>query len=96
MRGRRHRGEYHAGILGLEEEILEKIYHKNFERIVGTQPKALNYTMLLEEVEAIDRHLIELGIADKNNFAKAVLSFLDEDSETWRKSSQSVQSGHEG
>jgi predicted TIM-barrel fold metal-dependent hydrolase len=39
--------------LGLPEGVLEKIYFKNFERLVGTKPKSLNSESIISECERL-------------------------------------------
>jgi predicted TIM-barrel fold metal-dependent hydrolase len=39
--------------LGLPQDVLEKIYFKNFERLAGTRPKALNASAIVEECERL-------------------------------------------
>lgn len=39
--------------LGLPQDVLEKIYFKNFERLAGTKPKSLNPEAIVEECERL-------------------------------------------
>ena len=48
--------------IGLEYDILEKIYHGNFERRVGTTPAKINTEMVLEECNRV----MEIVRHDKN------------------------------
>ena len=48
--------------IGLERDILEKIYHGNFERRAGNTPARINTNMLLEECD----RLMDFIRQDKN------------------------------
>jgi len=47
----RFSGPFHG--LGLPEDVLKKIYSQNFERMAGSQPRALNPSAILAECERL-------------------------------------------
>jgi predicted TIM-barrel fold metal-dependent hydrolase len=52
--------------LGLPESILEKIYHKNFERIVGPVPRKINSTAVIELCNQVETMIQMQGSSQPN------------------------------
>ncbi len=65
--------------IGLEPEILEKIYHRNFERIAGNTPAEINAKLLLEECDRVT----DFASHDKNT--RALLPEVEKACEEIRK-----------
>jgi hypothetical protein len=68
--------------LGLPDDVLEKIYFKNFERMVGTKPKRLNKDAIIEECERLISVIettgsLERGAEGDPSFARMVKSYFE-------------------
>lgn len=68
--------------LGLPEEVLEKIYYKNFERMVRTQPKPLNPVAVVEECDRLIAAIKSTGglgsdVEGDDSIARMVRSYFE-------------------
>jgi predicted TIM-barrel fold metal-dependent hydrolase len=68
--------------LGLPEDVFEKIYFKNFERLVGTEPKSLNKEAIIEECKRLTTVIetsggLEKGAEGDTSVAKMVKSYFE-------------------
>jgi hypothetical protein len=45
--------DLHIMGIGLERNILEKIYHSNFERLAGKMPRKINKKIMFEECNTV-------------------------------------------
>jgi len=59
----------------LDRSVLEKIYHKNFERYVGTAPKKLDVKLALEECE----RLLNIALENKDHIIDMASGFFKAD-----------------
>ena len=49
--------------IALPDEVLEKIYHKNFEKLAGSSPRPLDYHSIVEECERLSTLTVMMGAA---------------------------------
>jgi len=49
--------------IGLENDVLEKIYEENFKRMVGEKPQVLNYEAIIAYCERLERMIAIMGSA---------------------------------
>ncbi len=68
--------------LGLPDDVLEKIYHKNFERAVGLTPRPLNPALIIELCNRIEK-MIEIqgssqpGVPGDPSVVQTVKTFFE-------------------
>ena len=69
--------------INLPDDVLEKIYYKNFEKLAGVTPRPLDYPMIVEECERISTLTVMMGAAQPNmegdpSIAKQVKAYFQQ------------------